>query len=103
MPALYGAALGGSIGLGLGLVLVPLRPLDRLLDVTVEVIRPAPSVALNSVALLALGFGPGMEIAIVALSCTWPVLILTRAAVAGVEPRFSRSAGCWASRSGSVS
>ncbi len=86
--AALGLALGGGIGLTLGLVLGLLRPLDRLLDVTVEMIRPVPSVALIPIALLALGFGPGMEIAIVAFSCTWPVLILTRAAVAGVEPQL---------------
>ncbi len=86
--AALGLALGGGMGLALGLVLGLLRPLDRLLDVTVEVIRPVPSVALIPIALLALGFGPGMEIAIVAFSCTWPVLILTRAAVAGVEPQL---------------
>ena len=89
---LYGAALGlglgGGIGLALGLVLGLVRPLDRLLEVTVEAIRPVPSVALIPIALLALGFGPGMEIAIVAFSCTWPVLVLTRAAVAGVEPQL---------------
>ena len=50
--------------------------------------RPIPSVALIPVALVALGFGYRLEIAIVAFACTWPVLLLTRAAVAGVEPRL---------------
>jgi NitT/TauT family transport system permease protein len=51
-------------------------------------VRPIPSVALAPVALVALGFGYRLEIAIVAFACTWPVLLLTRSAVAGVEPRL---------------
>ncbi|MFN5406387.1 ABC transporter permease [Bradyrhizobium sp.] len=40
------------------------------------------------IALIALGFGYRMEIAIVAFACVWPVLIVTRAAVGGIEPRL---------------
>jgi ABC-type nitrate/sulfonate/bicarbonate transport system permease component len=40
------------------------------------------------VALVALGFGYRLEIAIVSFACLWPLLILTRAAVSGVEPRL---------------
>lgn len=87
---LYGAALGlaagGAVGLALGILLGLSRPADRLLEVTVEAVRPIPSIALIPIALLVLGFGPGMEIAIVAFSCVWPIMILARAAVAGVEP-----------------
>ena len=61
---------------------------DRLMEVTIEAIRPVPSIALLPIALIALGFGYRMEIAIVAFACLWPVLILSRAAVAGVEPRL---------------
>ena len=62
------------------------------MEVTVEAVRPIPSVALIPIALLALGFGARMEIAIVAFSCIWPVLILTRAAVAGIEPQLAEVA-----------
>lgn len=55
---------------------------------TTEAIRPIPSVALLPIALIALGFGYRMEIAIVAFACVWPVLIFTRAAVRDVEPRL---------------
>ncbi len=58
------------------------------MEVTLELVRPIPSVALAPVALVALGFGYRLEIAIVAFASTWPVLLLTRSAVAGVEPRL---------------
>ena len=58
------------------------------MEVTVEAIRPIPSIALLPIALIALGFGYRMEIVIVAFACVWPILILIRAAVRGIEPRL---------------
>lgn len=86
--AFAGLLLGGGIGLALGIVLGLLPPLDRLMEVTIEAIRPIPSIALLPLALIALGFGYRMEIAIVSFACLWPVLILARAAVREVEPRL---------------
>lgn len=83
-----GLAIGGAIGLSLGIGFGISRPLDRLMEVTVEAIRPIPSIALLPIALIALGFGYRMEIVIVAFACVWPMLILTRSAVRSVEPRL---------------
>lgn len=88
VSAFAGLLLGGSIGLSLGILLGLIQPLDRLMEVTVESIRPIPSIALLPIALIALGFGYRMEIAIVSFACIWPVLILARAAVREVEPRL---------------
>ena len=70
------------------MLLGSLRPLDRLMEPTIELLRPIPSVAVIPIALVALGFGYRLEIAIVAFACVWPLLVLTRAAVGGVEPRL---------------
>lgn len=86
--ALTGLAAGFGAGLVVGLLIGLFRPLDRLLGVTVEVVRPIPSVALIPIALLIYGFGYRMEIWIVAFATFWPALILTRAAVGGIEPRL---------------
>ena len=83
-----GLSIGVAIGLILGIVLALLPALDRLMEVTIESIRPIPSVALLPIALIALGFGYRLEIAIVAFASVWSPLILTRAAVRGVEPRL---------------
>lgn len=61
-----GLLLGGAIGLMLGIALGLFHWLDRLLEVTIESIRPIPSIALLPIALIALGFGYRMEIVIVA-------------------------------------
>ncbi|MDB5514021.1 MAG: transporter permease subunit, partial [Tardiphaga sp.] len=46
VSAFAGLAIGGSIGLLLGIALGMIPVLDRLMEVTVESIRPIPSVAL---------------------------------------------------------
>lgn len=86
--ALGGLAIGSVIGLVLGLLFGLVRPLDRLMELTIEAIRPIPSVALIPIGMLSLGFGYRFEMAIVAFACVWPMLIMTRAAIAGIEPRL---------------
>ena len=88
ISAFAGLAIGGAIGLAFGIALGIFRIFDRLMEVTVEAIRPIPSIALLPIALIALGFGYRMEILIVAFACIWPILILSRAAVGGIEPRL---------------
>ncbi len=88
ISAFGGLLVGAGLGLGLGLALGSLRTLDRLLELALELLRPIPSVAVIPIALVALGFGYRLEIAIVAVACFWPPLILSRAAVRGVEPRL---------------
>ncbi len=86
--AFGGLAIGAAIGLALGILFGSVSALDRLTELSVELMRPIPSVAVIPIALVALGFGYRLEIAIVAFACLWTVLVLSRAAVAGVEPRL---------------
>ena len=86
--AFSGLFLGGGIGLLFGLLLGSVRVLDRLMEFTIEALRPIPSVALIPIALLVYGFGYRMEISIVTFACLWPMLILTRSAIAGVDPKL---------------
>jgi ABC-type nitrate/sulfonate/bicarbonate transport system permease component len=88
ISAFGGLILGGGLGLIFGLALGSIRTLDRLLELTLELLRPIPSVAVIPIALVALGFGYRLEIIIVAVACFWPLLILSRAAVRGIEPRL---------------
>jgi ABC-type nitrate/sulfonate/bicarbonate transport system permease component len=86
--ALGGLALSAVLGVLLGVLLGLMRTADRLMEFSIEAFRPIPAVALIPLALLIFGFGSRMEIAIVTFAAFWPILILTRAAVAGVEPRL---------------
>ena len=86
--AFAGLLVGGAVGLAFGIALGIFHIFDRLMEVTIEAIRPIPSIALLPIALIALGFGYRMEILIVAFACIWPILILSRAAVGAIEPRL---------------
>jgi ABC-type nitrate/sulfonate/bicarbonate transport system permease component len=88
ISAFAGLLIGGAIGLAFGIALGIFQIFDRLMEVTIEAIRPIPSIALLPIALIALGFGYRMEIVIVAFACMWPILILSRAAVGEIEPRL---------------
>ncbi|MCD2172309.1 ABC transporter permease [Rhizobium sp. C4] len=88
-----GAALGGlaaavAIGLVLGLVLGLSALIDMLLEVSIEAIRPVPSIALVPLAMMIYGFGYRMEMSIIAFTAMWPVMILTRTAIRDLEPRL---------------
>jgi ABC-type nitrate/sulfonate/bicarbonate transport system permease component len=88
ISAFTGLLIGGAVGLAFGIALGIFHIFDRLMEVTIEAVRPIPSIALLPIALIALGFGYRMEIVIVAFACIWPILILSRAAVGGIEPRL---------------
>lgn len=86
--ALSGLAIGGSAGLLLGIALGRWRVLDRIMFVSVELLRPMPPIALMPLALLVFGFGYSQEISIVAFATIWPALILTRAAVQNIDQQL---------------
>ncbi|MGO4714449.1 ABC transporter permease [Bradyrhizobium sp. 2TAF24] len=85
VPAFGGALLGGGLGLLVGLWLGLSTLADDLSALTVELLRPIPPVALIPLALLVFGFGFTMEALIVAFTCFWPMLLLTRAATRAID------------------
>jgi ABC-type nitrate/sulfonate/bicarbonate transport system permease component len=86
--AAFGLALGTAAGalVGTALGLAPRAAAAAFL--TVELLRPVPSVALIPLAMLVWGFGVGMEVAVIAFATFWPVLVLAQAAARQVEPQF---------------
>jgi NitT/TauT family transport system permease protein len=86
--ALTALGIGGGLGLVCGILLGLFRPLARLFTISVEAVRPVPSVALIPIALLVFGFGFRMEVSVTAFACFWPMLIMGQAAVAGIQPRL---------------
>jgi NitT/TauT family transport system permease protein len=85
---LAGLILGALGGLAAGVTLGLSGVLRRAAFLTVEMLRPIPSIALLPLALLIFGFGYRMEIAVIAFATFWPALILTQSAVAQIEPRL---------------
>jgi NitT/TauT family transport system permease protein len=86
--ALTGLAIGGGGALAISVALGLVPPFARLMQFSIEVLRPIPPVALIPVAILVLGFGYSMEISLIAFACFWPVLIFGHAAIANMEPQL---------------
>lgn len=86
--ALGGMAIGAVLGIAVGVAFGLSRLLSSLMRLSMESLRPVPSVALIPLALLIYGYGYRMEIAVVAFACFWPVMIVTESAVRGIEPRL---------------
>jgi ABC-type nitrate/sulfonate/bicarbonate transport system permease component len=74
---LAGYLIAAAIGAGLGVVLGYFRFLDNLLGIVIEFLRPMPSVAIIPVAILMLGIGDSMIVAVTVYASVWSVLINT--------------------------
>ena len=88
ISAAGGLFVGGSLGVLLGIALGLSKRAAQMSSLSIELLRPVPSVALIPLAMLVFGFGFRMEFAVVAFAAFWPMLVLTQAAVAQVEPRL---------------
>lgn len=86
--ALAGLVIAAVPGIVVGAILGLAPRLDRVVGPTIDALRPVPAVALIPLALLVFGFGLSMEASVVAFAGFWPILIVTTAAVRGIEPRL---------------
>jgi len=85
---LCGLGLGGGLALVFSVMLGLIPAFARLMQFSIEVLRPVPPVALIPVAMLIFGFGFPMEITLCAFACFWPVAIYGHAAIANIEPQL---------------
>lgn len=86
--AAVGLAIGFVTGVLVGTWLGLSRRAGRYGFLTVEVLRPIPSVALIPLAMLVFGFGLRMESSVVAFATFWPMLVLAQAAARQVDARL---------------
>lgn len=72
---LAGYLLSAALGVSLGIVLGYFRSFHSLLAMLIEFLRPMPSVAIIPVAILMLGIGDSMIVAVTVYATVWPILI----------------------------
>ncbi|HVR17601.1 MAG TPA: ABC transporter permease subunit, partial [Candidatus Limnocylindrales bacterium] len=82
---LEGYLLSAAIGVSLGIVLGYFRIVHSFLEMSIEFLRPMPSVAIIPVAILALGIGDSMIVAVTVYATVWPILINTLDGVRRIE------------------
>jgi ABC-type nitrate/sulfonate/bicarbonate transport system permease component len=82
---LQGYLIAAFIAVTLGVVLGYFRFVHSLMEMVIEFLRPMPSVAIIPVAILLLGIGDAMIVAVTVYASTWPVLVSTIDGVRHIE------------------
>ena len=80
-----GYLVAAALGVGLGITLGYFLWLQRLFGTLIEFLRPMPSVAIIPVAILLLGIGDGMIIAVTVYASIWPILVNTIDGVRNID------------------
>jgi sulfonate transport system permease protein len=84
--ALGGLLLGGSVGLGLGLLNGYWRVAERLTDTAVQMLRNIPHLALLPLTILWFGLGEESKLFLVALGVLFPIYVNTFHGVRSIDP-----------------
>jgi ABC-type nitrate/sulfonate/bicarbonate transport system permease component len=98
---LQGYVIAAVLALSAGLVLGYFRFASSVFATVIEFLRPMPSVAIIPVAVLTLGIGDAMIIAVTVYASVWPILVNTVDGVRHIEPTLIATArtfglGRWA-------
>ena len=83
--ALGGLALGGGVGLVLGLLTGTLRPLETLLDTSLQMLRNIPALALIPLVILWFGIDEAAKLVLVAVGVFFPVYLNTFHGIRNVD------------------
>lgn len=81
-----GFFVAAAIAIPLGVLMGRSRRLYHLLEPLIESLRPIPSAAIIPVAILFLGIGDSMKIAVVVFGSLWPILLNTIHGVHVTDP-----------------
>jgi ABC-type nitrate/sulfonate/bicarbonate transport system permease component len=81
-----GYVTAALLAVSLGVLLGYFRLLHHLLETVIEFLRPMPSVAIIPVAVLTLGIGDAMIVAVTVYASVWPILVNTMDGVKHIEP-----------------
>jgi sulfonate transport system permease protein len=83
--AISGFAIGGSIGLGLGLATGLFKPVETALDSTIQMIRNIPALAMIPLVILWFGIEEEAKVFLVALGVFFPVYVNTFHGIRSVD------------------
>ena len=84
--ALLGLAVGGSLGLVLGLLTGSVRWIETLLDSTIQMVRNIPALALIPLVILWFGIDETAKLFLIAISVFFPIYINTFHGIRNVDP-----------------
>jgi len=83
--ALFGLAIGGTIGVALAVISGLFRLGEDLVDATMQMLRTVPSVALIPLLIIWFGIGEAPKIALIALGTAFPLYLNVYAGIRNVD------------------
>lgn len=86
--ALTGLAIGGGLGLLLGLLTGSVRILETLLDSTIQMVRNIPALALIPLVILWFGIDEMAKLFLIAVSVFFPIYLNTFHGIRNVDPQL---------------
>ncbi len=98
----YGYATGIVVGVPLGILMGYFRPLYNLTEPTLELLRPAPAIAILPLAVLILGLDLRMQTFVIAWAAFWPILSSATDGVRGIDPILLDTARTYGYRGGTL-
>lgn len=84
--ALAGLAVGGGIGLALGLLTGSVRVAETLLDSTIQMVRNIPALAMIPLVILWFGIDETAKLFLIAVSVFFPIYLNTFHGIRNVDP-----------------
>lgn len=89
---LSGFSIAVIFGMSLGILMAMFRLAEDFIDPLVELVRPVSPLAILPLAILWFGIGDASKIFLIALSCSFPVLLNTYAGVKSIDVALVRAA-----------
>lgn len=86
--ALLGLAIGGGLGLALGLLTGSVKFFETLLDSTIQMVRNVPALALIPLVILWFGIDEGAKLFLIAVSVFFPIYLNTFHGIRNVDPQL---------------
>lgn len=86
--ALLGLAIGGGLGLVLGLLTGSVRWAETLLDSTIQMVRNIPALALIPLVILWFGIDEAAKLFLIAVSVFFPIYLNTFHGIRNVDPQL---------------
>lgn len=87
-----GFAIAAAIGVALGALMALSAAVETVFDPLVELLRPVSPLAIFPLAILWFGIAEASKIFIIALACSFPIILNTYAGVRGIDAALFRAA-----------
>lgn len=89
---IIGFLIATFISIAIGTLMARVAIVEDLVDPIVELIRPVSPLAIFPLAILWFGIGDSSKIFLIALSCSFPIILNTYAGVRGIDVAYIRAA-----------